>query len=322
MKRFSDFFPPPDFLRMPAAGIDVAEDAIRAVQFSKKNGTVNVQHVITKPITVGTIKNGEIVNPEELQRVLREIKTEGKFEFARLSLPEEKAYIFRTAVPLAAHSAIRDSIEFQLEENIPLSPQETTFDYTILTPDRHDSNHLDVAVVAVSRQYVKAYVELIKSSGISPLSFAIAPSALVCALLPHAGYGASMIVHFYEQKTVIIIASQGAVQFASTIGIGGSALTSSIEKHFGIGTEEARKIKRAEVYIKDKGRIELFFSLMNTVSALKDEILRLITYWQTFKGRGDELGDRIQKIILCGEDAALPGLDEYLSIMLNIAVHV
>jgi len=322
MNNFSDLFPPPKFLRMPAIGVDIGEEAIRCVEFGKSGGTLTLRQFGSKSLRQGTIKNGEILNAEELKRMLRGLRDEYRFEFAHLSLPEEKAYIFRTAVPLSDPEQIRDAIEFQLEENVPLSISEALFDYTILRNPGHDTDHLDVVVVVLPKQYVEEYANIIKSAGIFPLSLQIAPTAIAHAITPQKYLGTSMLIHFHREKTEIIIVSQGAVQFTSTIGIGGDALTASIEKHFGVSADEARKIKRGDVFIKNKEKVELFFSLMNTVSALKDEIYRLYIYWHTFKGRGDETGGKIERVVLCGDDALLPGFDEYLSIMLQTPVEV
>ena len=322
MKSLTDFFPAPYFLKMPAVGIDVSEDAVRLVEFKKADGKIALGNYCTKSLRQGTIKGGEILNPNEMKGVLTELRSEYNFDFAYLSLPEEKAYIFRTTVPLAEPSQVRDSIEFKLEENIPLSVSEALFDYSILNPSHKKSDHLDVVVVAMPKQYVLRYTDIIKSAGIFPISLEITPSAIARALLPIHSRETYMIINFQHDMTEVMIVSQGAVQFTSSISIGSDATTLSIEKHFGVSTEEAVKIKKGDIFIKNQEKVELFFSLINTLSALKDEINRLYIYWHTFKGRGDLTVDKISRMILCGDDALLSGLDEYLSIMLQVPVEV
>jgi type IV pilus assembly protein PilM len=307
---------------MPAVGIDIEEDAIRFVELMKKEGDIRLKQYGTRPLPPGTIKNGDILNADELKRQLRAFRDEYKFDFANISLPEEKAYIFRTAVPLADPAQVHDSIEFQLEENVPLSLSEALFDYSIVNNVHKDPNHLDVVVVVLPRQYVTNYSALIQESGIFPLSLQIAPTAIARSLLKERDQKTYMVVNFYQEKTGIIIMSHGVAQFTSTVGIGSNAFTSSIEKHFGVSTEEARRIKRGESFVPNKERLDMFYSLINTVSALKDEMQRLFTYWHTFKGRSEDTNDKIERVILCGDDALLPGLDEYLSIMLETPVDV
>jgi type IV pilus assembly protein PilM len=323
MKSFSEFFPPPRFLEMPFAGVDVSEDAIRVVQFTRKNGINELKYYGSHALPPGIIKNGEIVDSSELKHHLTEVRLKFGFHFARLSLPEEKAYIFRTAIAPTESTNIRDSIEFQLEENVPLSLSEAIFDYSIIEHKGKDaSRHLDAVVVVVPRQYVLDYTDIIRAAGIFPLSLQIVPTAIASSVVRRHEETNTMIIHFYEHKTAITIISAGVVQFTSTVGIGGNSFTTSIEKHFGVSTEEAERIKTGESFVPNKERIELFYSLMNTVSALKDEIQRLFVYWQTFKGRADELGGNIGRIVLCGKEAMILGIDEYLSISLKVPVEV
>ncbi len=322
MKSFSDMFPPPRFLEMPAVGIDISEDAIRFVEFARKGTHSELKKYGKRPLPLGIIKNGEIADPDQLKTELKKLREEQKFDFAHLSLPEEKAYIFRTTVALAEPAHVHDSIEFLLEENVPLSIPEAIFDYSIVRAVHKDTSHLDVVVVVVPRQYVVDYANLVREAGLFPLSLQIVPTAITRSAVGHNDHSNIMIVHFYREKTGITIVSRGVVQFTSTIGIGGDAFTKAIEKYFNVSTEEARRIKRNESFVPNKERVELFYSLMNTVSALKDEIQRLFVYWQTFKGRADELGGKIERVILCGEDALITGIDEYLSISLHLPVEV
>ncbi len=57
---------------------------------------------------------------------------------------------------------------------------------------------------------------------------------------------------------------------------------------------------------------------MNAISVLKDEIQKVSVYWQTH--RDQSLKGSIQKIVLAGKDAGLPGFADYLSANLKIEV--
>ena len=68
--------------------------------------------------------------------------------------------------------------------------------------------------------------------------------------------------------------------------------------------------------------MDLFFSLMNAVSALKDELNKLSVYWSTHKDQAGEQERKITKIVLCGRDAGLSGFADYLSLSLQSRVEV
>ena len=116
--------------------------------------------------------------------------------------------------------------------------------------------------------------------------------------------------------------SNGVVYFTTTLSFGGETLTAGIVKIFNVRDDEAIKIKREKDFMKDKKNMELFFSNLNPVSALKDEINKLYVYWNTHKNQRGETNIPITKIILCGADSNLHGFDEYIELSLKIKTEV
>ena len=62
----------------------------------------------------------------------------------------------------------------------------------------------------------------------------------------------------------------------------------------------------------------IFSYLINTISAIKDEIYKFISYCN----EREDVDGQVDRIILCGRDALIVGFDKYLSLNLNINVSV
>jgi Tfp pilus assembly PilM family ATPase len=131
-----------------------------------------------------------------------------------------------------------------------------------------------------------------------------------------------MMVNVDETRTTLSIVSRGVVQFSLMVPIGGDALTGALEKHFSVNNAEAKKIKEERGFVRTRGNTELFLSLMDTVSVIKDQISKLFAYWQTRHSSSGLDSEKIEKIILCGRDANLVGFDEYLSVAMKIPVEI
>jgi len=84
--------------------------------------------------------------------------------------------------------------------------------------------------------------------------------------------------------------------------------------------KDAEKIKNEKGLMRDSKNPELYMSLANTVSALKDEINKRYNYWYTHKDNYGKIGNQIKKIILVGGSSNLFNLDDYLSSSLKIKV--
>ena len=301
-------------------GLALTERSVHVVEFIKKGQNLELGRFGVRQIPVGAIKEGYVNDKKTVVEILRSLQEEFRMEFVSATLPEEKAYLFKTELPKAAEGNLREAIELRLEENVPIAATDAIFDYAVI-PGPSDRDHVDVSVSALPSKGVDTYLDIIRAAGLKPVSFGVEAATLSRALVPRGNLGTFMTVNIGESRTDLSIISHGVVQFSITIPIGGDALTDGLKKRFSVSDEEAKKIKEERGFVKSRENMELFFSLMNTVSAIRDEINKLFIYWQTHRNPPGS-GRSIEKIILCGRDANLAGFDEYLSLTMKIPVEV
>ncbi len=320
---FHEYFPPPRFLEMPAVGLTISDDAVSAIELVRRRDAYAVGRFGRRPLLKESIMGGYVNDKDAVVGELRKLKNELKLDFVNASLSEEKAYLFQTSIPKVSYKEIRSALEFKLEENVPIPAQEAVFDYTILEGVGHgNEDHLDIGVTVLPKKVVETYTELLETVGLLPLSFEIEAQAISRAVIRKGDRGTYLLVNFGENKTGLFIVSGEVVRFTSTVAIGGEYITKAIAKFLSVSAEEAVRIKHAQAAVADKKNMDLFLSLMNALSALKDEINKLSIYWHTHKSEGGESGPRITKMILCGRDAAFPGFADFLSPVLQNGVEV
>jgi type IV pilus assembly protein PilM len=254
--------------------------------------------------------------------VLVDIRRKFNLEFIRASLPEEKAYVFRMDVPLLTPDEVREHIAFELEEHVPLPLGDAVFDYQEVPGASKGGETRAVTVSVFPRKTVEAYTTMYLSAGLIPLGFEMEGDAMARAVVRKGDYGTYLLVDFGTERTGISIVSQGAVEFSSTVDIGGATLTAAIQKYFSISMEEAEKIKQEGRFARTGKDQDLFASLMNSVSALRDEINKHVNYWQTRPAQDGDPVKPIEKIILCGGDSNLSGFPEHLALTVTIPVEL
>ena len=320
---FSQFFPVPGFLEMPAVGLDLSDDAVSVLELVRQGGSYTLGRFKRVKLPAGIITGGYVNDKDRVIAELRKLKDELKLEFVHGSLSEEKAYLFKARIPPLPRKEIRGALEFKLEESVPIPASQAIFDYSIITQEGHDSdNHVDVEVTVLPQKVVDTYCEILGQAGLIPLSFEIEAQAVSRSVVRKGDRGTYLVIHFGEEKTGLFIVSDEVVQFTSTVAIGGKNFTEAIAKCLSVSVEEARKIKCGQAEFKNKKNTDLFFSVMNSLSALKDEVNKLSVYWHTHKDIADGTRKKISKIILSGCDAGLPGLNEYLTLTLALPVEV
>ena len=99
-KNFSDLFPPPEFLNIPYAGLSISDTAVRVIQFSGNKGDLRLLKFAEKILPDGLVVAGLITNTDEVAKILREMRKNLKLCHIKVSLPEEKAYLFTTKIPV------------------------------------------------------------------------------------------------------------------------------------------------------------------------------------------------------------------------------
>lgn len=321
MSKFSifNYFPPPAYLRMPTVGFDVSTGSIRYIELKSRTRNFEVAKFGKHDFEV---KGDGVTSDEKVKEVLSEIKAVQGIKFVSVALPEEKAYLFKTEIPLVEDSAIRSTIEFKLEEQVPIPAGDSIFDYSIINnTDGSSRDHIDVGVTVLPKAIVSSYVDLFEEVGLTPIFFEIEHQALARAVIKKGDRKTYLLVNFAQKRTGLSIVSDSIVHFSSTVTIGGDSLTSAIKKHLNVNDSEAVKIKKNHGFVKNKENVELFFSLMSTMSALRDEINHVVEYWRTRdKSKTKDKENSIEAIILCGSDVTIEGFSEYFSLSFGIPV--
>ncbi len=214
---FFKLFPPPKFLLMPHVGIDISDDAISFVEYSRPVGDRLITRYAYVPLPAGVIEGGDVKDEPQLVSILSTMVQEHNITYAKVSIPEEKAYLFEVEVPYGDFRVISQNIEFKLEENIPLSAADAVFAFDILTGDHSKSWRASVS--AVPRTYIEHMLGLFRSAGITPVSFETMPRA-IARVVSSSQEDDVLVVHTMKHKTGIYIVSQHAVGFTSTMSIG------------------------------------------------------------------------------------------------------
>jgi Tfp pilus assembly PilM family ATPase len=214
---FFKLFPPPKFLAMKHAGLDISDDAIRCIEYDTGTRGTYIKKFASVAIPPGIIDGGDIKNEKALAELLSKFDHDNDLSYVKVSLPEEKAYLFQTDVPNVDVKAVTQHVEFKLEENVPLSATDAVF-YFDLLPKTVTGGTLRASVSVVPRTYVEHFISLLNRSGIFPVAFEIVPKSIAKAIIPPHMDEAVMVVHVMQHKIGIYIVSGGVVCFTSTLG--------------------------------------------------------------------------------------------------------
>ncbi len=294
---------------MPSVGIDISALVMRFIEIYFDKTHFKVGTYAEEALTTPFLSNEG--DHEEVKKILRKWKKEYKLEYIEASIPEEKAYLFKMKVELSTDEKIRSAIEFSLEENVPISGEESIFDYHIMG-DADSEGQVNIIVTVLPRVVVENYIALFRDCGLTPISFLIEAQAIFKALIKKDDLNTYLIVNVNQKRTGLFVVSRGTVQFTSTLPIGSNDFTAALMKQFSISASEAEELKKTKGFTRNKENEEVLSALISTASVFREEIEKVYVYWQSRKEK--EVGDdQIDKILLCGKDSLILGFKEYLS---------
>jgi len=314
---FLKFFPLPKFLRTPGAGLDISDQSVKFAQLEEVGEGFSLKKYGEEVLPVGLIENGQIKNREELVKILSAFRQAHHLNYIHASLPEDQSYTFQINLPLMKKSELRDSIELQLEEYIPLSADKSVFDYTLVEDDKEKG--MVVGVSALPVDLVSDYYSLLSQAGFFVSDFEVEAQAISRALILPEDKETYMVVDIGKIHTSFSVVNKGSVVYSSIIGVGGADLTRAIQRHLKISPEVAEAYKIEKGLSRASKNKEVFDALIPVVSALKDEVQVRYRYWQDHSTEVEKRSP-IKQVILCGGQSSLPGLKEYLSIYLGAEV--
>ena len=316
-ERLRSAFAPPQYLALPFSGIDLSTSGVKAVRLVERAGGLMLAKSAQTRLDAGTFSNGEIVDRAAVIEALITTAEAVGISATNAALPESKSYLFETAVPGTNSAEWRIAIEQHLDEFVPLPPPETVFDFVKVGQDAK-GNAL-IAGIGFARRIVDDTLSVFDQAGISVRALGEETFAMARALLPVGDTSTTLLIDVGKTTTKIAIISERIPRFATTINIGGHALTLAVQKYFGVTEAEARKVKVEHGIVSASGNEEYLTAMLSTVSAIRDEIYHRLTYWQEKATLGG-VHERVTYAVLAGGNASVRGLPEYLESTLQIPV--
>ncbi len=212
---FFKLFPPPRFMSVRFAGLEISDDAIRCLEYASTTHGHVIDRFASIDLPVGTVHGGDVKDEKVLRDTLKTFIEKNDLSYVAVSVPEEKAYLFQTDVIGDSVANIAQNIEFKLEENVPLSAKDAVF-YFDLMPLAASGGVLRASVSVVPKTYIDKQIEFLQSLGLQPVTFEVAPKSIARAAIDNQADKTSLIVHLMKNKTGLYVVSGGVICFTST----------------------------------------------------------------------------------------------------------
>jgi type IV pilus assembly protein PilM len=296
----------PQFLTMPAVGLDISSDSVRFIELEPYRGRFKVSRFGGTSLLSGVVKGGVILDSIALSKVIADLAEEHHLTMANIALPEEQAFLAHIEFPRVPLRDVSTAVAVHLEEYVPIPPGEAIYDYIMTESD--SENTTSVIVSVLPQKIVDQYLEIFRGTGITPKSFEFQSHAMARAVFAKKDRGTYMGIDIGKDITNVFIVRDNIVFFSAILDIGGDTLTQAIVRKLGIPFVEAEALKARHGLIGGAEGGALRAAMLPALEDLRSRILQHFAFWQS---RNAAIA-AIEKVVLTGGGANLKGISEYL----------
>src|SRR5882672_12534441 len=300
-------------------GLDIGSSSVKAVELSRKGGTLQLLSLGFENLQPDTVVDGQIMELNNVSNVINSIFNEHQIRTSRVAagVSGHSVIVKNIVLPHMSQEELQESFSWHAEEHIPFDIADVNLDYE-LTGKSSESLH--VLMAACKSDKIANVKQAIQLAGKQPMIIDVDTFALQnCYEVnyqPNVGEIVALLNIGASTMNINILNGTRSV-FARDASVGGSQYTSLLQKELGLSFEQAESVKRGMALPEGvEGRdIQPIIESVSDILAL--EIQKTMDFYRATAEDGES---SIQKILLSGGGAKLTGLSEYLAKRFEIPV--
>ncbi len=305
---------------MPSVlGLDLGQHTFRAVEIEvSKKGTFLNHYGVYDNQNID-FDGTDADSQKEYSHAIKEFIKDSGFSTPQviISLEDKDIFMRVISVPQMSDKELSSSIMFEAEQYIPLPIKEVNLSYQVLDIPTNEPGRVSVQLVAARKDIIQKSISLVKEAKLTPVG--IEPEALSIgrALGEASDASANIILHLGYRKSLIIVALKGFVVFNRTLSIGGDAMTRALSQALNLDYIQAEEYKKAYGLMQEQAEGRIYEVIKPMFDSINDEIGRAQVFFTTHHP-----GVTINKVLLSGGTALMPGLLLYMANNLSLEVEL
>lgn len=310
----------------PLFGMDIGQGSMKVIQLTEPPKTD--RPAVFRPDVIGygfttfdkdAQDGGVIVKPDIIAAAAHDLfknKLVGDITTRRvaMAIPTYRSFTRALQLPKLKTSEVKEAVELEAEQYISMPLEDLYLDYQIVKQGTDDT---EVFFVGVPKNIIDSYVDLSEILGLELVL--VEPTLGASGRLFSVGDTSSepaFIIDFGTLSCDISIYDVHTLVTGTVAQGGGANFTNAIKTKLDVSLEEAGIIKTRYGMGASKRQKEIKEALQPTLQLILKEIRRMLRYYEEQYGT-----DRpVKQIITLGGGANMPGLSEFLTGELRMAV--
>jgi Tfp pilus assembly PilM family ATPase len=305
--------PVPSFLHPSAIGLSIENDGVALVSSPVPEAEHDARFV---SLPVGVVDRGEVQDQEEFKRALKTVTRGIKKNDIVLSLPSDAGFLVRLEVDSQVGD-IDEAVLLSIDQYIPINPSELVISVEKLGISKEGKQR--VLVNAYPETLSSFYEEAVLEFGFNPVASEMSIRSMTKALIPYGGLNSSLLLRIGRERSQAVVVVGGRPWLFSTIAFGWNKIVQTIARAGQVKEEEAMRLVYTHGFTKTRNK-EVFDLMIPAAAAMRDEIVKIVRFWDSHKERTWGRARGIDTVIITGKGAGIPGFAKHLSVGLPVRV--
>ena len=249
--------------RPNAIGVEIGTSSIKVVALKAGSPPV-LQHAVTAPTPIGSMRDGLVVEPQAVANELKSLLAQHRITTRQVvtTVPNQSAVTRNIMVPKMSRKELQEAIKWEAERYIPYPIDEVSLDFDLLDDLESipDDGQMEVVIAAAPTEAVARVIEVMQLAGLEPViidlkSFAVlralrgnllgehlTKSTLTGTNYTEAGEVA-LVLEIGASSSVISLVRGDRVLMARNIGVAADDFTTALQKAFDLDFSSAEEVK-------------------------------------------------------------------------------
>ncbi len=291
-------------------GVDIGTSAIKIVEMSRAGkrrkldnyGEMQAEALYEKPFRTFEKSTLSFSNRDVVRTVTAVLKESGvKTNKAFFSIPDFSTFFTTISLPIMTEEEIPQAVNYEAPQHIPLPLSGVTLDWQIV---EREVEAIKILLVAVPNDVVQQYQQIAEATGLELISLEAEVFSLTRALIGETEKTQTIsLIDAGARSTTINIIDNGILRVSHSFDTSGSDLTTVMSKGLNLDYIEAEELKKKQGLLSQDNGAKT--AMLPLIDLILEEVKKIFSSF--FQAEGKE----VQKIILAGGSALMPGLVDY-----------
>ncbi len=302
-----------------AVALDIGSSSIKVAQMNQTRRGWEIIRLGYAELPPEAIVDGSIIDSITVTNAIKSLIKEQNIGVKDTvsSLTGHSVIIKKVSFPAMSEEELADSIQWEAEQYIPFPIIDVNIDFQILGATTEGRGQMEVMLVAVKKDVINDYTNVIKEAGLNPVVIDVDSFALENMM--EINYAVApgdniAMVNIGASITSISVIFGGLTIFTRSIPMGGNQFTEEIQRQLNVSFKDAEDLKtgkKTDAGISPSAAVEM------VSTNLAFEVKRSLDFFL-----GGSHGSYVNKIYLSGGGSKTAGLPAFMQEKTSIPVEV